>query len=266
MYQRNKSRSSLWCYAVLVILMAFGFSVAPVFAAEGVDPKADEILRAMSTYIGQLPEFSLTADIDNEIVNLEGQKLQLSASSKIVIRRPGELYSTREGMFADVVITFDGKTLTLYGKRLNAYTRIESPGTIDDAIYGLEFATGLEAPGADLFFADPYAVLSEGLLSGEYIGTAYVDGVACHHLAFREAKVDWQLWVSTGDAPLPLKYVITSKWVTGAPQYTSRLREWNLNPKIASGQFEFTAPEGAVALETIQVNEIGELVGSEGGQ
>jgi hypothetical protein len=90
--------------------------------------------------------------------------------------------------------------------------------------------TGLNAPGADLLFSDPYAILSAGIESSVYIGIAYVNGIACHHLAFREAKVDWQLWVQTGDEPFPMKYIITSKWVTGAPQYEVRLREWNPNP------------------------------------
>ena len=67
--------------------------------------------------------------------------------------------------------------------------------TIDDAIATVRTETGLDAPGADLLYADPYPGLVDGVLSGTYLGTAHVDGIESHHLAFRQTKVDWQLWV-----------------------------------------------------------------------
>jgi hypothetical protein len=57
-----------------------------------------------------------------------------------------------------------------------------------------------------------------------------------------------------------MKYVITSKWVTGAPQYTARFRNWNTKPGIDASLFEFTAPKGAKKLESIPVNEAGQIV------
>ncbi len=63
-------------------------------------------------------------------------------------------------------------------------------------------------------------MFSSGAVSSGYYGTAYVGGIECHYLSFRSTKVDLQLWVKVGDEPLPMKYVITSKWITGAPQYS----------------------------------------------
>jgi len=166
-------------------------------------------------------------------------------------------------MIANLDFIFDGKTLTLHGKNLNVYAQIEVPGTIDDAIRAYELETGIPAPGADLLFTDPYTILSSGVDNSVYLGIAYVNGVECHHLAFREAKVDWQLWVKTGDAPLPMKYVITSKWHTAAPQYEIRFRDWDTNPQINDGQFTFSAPEGVTRLETMLVNEMGEFITEE---
>ena len=77
----------------------------------------------------------------------------------------------------------------------------------------------------ELLLNDPYGIRSSGVESDVYVGVTYVHGVECHHLAFRENKVDWQLWVKAGDTSLPMKYVITSKWMTGAPQYTVQLRD-----------------------------------------
>jgi len=245
-------------FAAGVVLM-ISFAAGPAMCADGIDPDADKILSSMSSYLGGTSTFSVKADIDNEIITHAGQKLQLSSFATVVMERPGKFHVQRKGMLADVEYIFDGKTLTLHGKNLNVYVQREVSGTIDDAIRAVEMETGLDAPGADLLFADPYAILSSGVVSGVYIGTAYVNGVECHHLAFRENKVDWQLWVKAGDMPLPMKYVITSKWHTGAPQYTVQLRDWDTKPGIKGDQFTFIVPAGARRLETIPVNEMGEL-------
>lgn len=239
------------------------FLAAPAMSAEGIDPDAHKILKSMSTYLGSLPAFTMAADIDNEIVDLKGQKLQLSSAATITIQRPGKFYIHRQGAYADVEILFNGNTLTLNGKGKNVYMQIRSPGDIDHAIRTVEIETGLDTPGADLLLENAYASLSEGVTSGTYLGTAYVHGIECHHLTFRAPKVDWQLWVQTGKTPLPMKYIITTKWVTGAPQYSIRFRDWNAKPKITANQFTFTAPEGAKEIDTFPVNAVGELV--EGG-
>jgi len=255
-----------WGILVVAVTLGFGCLASPTMSADGIDPDADRILQSMSSYLGGIKAFSMNADVDFEIVIHTGQKLQLSSAVTAVLERPAKFHITRKGMIADDEVIFDGKTLTMYGKNFNVYAQTEIPGTIDEAILAYEFETGLPAPGADLLFADPYAILSSGVESGVYVGTAYVNGVECHHLAFRKAKVDWQLWVKTGNEPLPMKYVITTKWHTSAPQYEIRLRDWNTSPKIKDEQFVFSAPKGAKQLETMAVNEMGEFTPTEGGQ
>jgi hypothetical protein len=207
--------------------------------------------------------FSMNADIDFEIITKDGQKLQISSFATMVMKRPDKFHVYRKGMIADAEFIFDGKTLTLYGRNLNVYAQTDVSGTIDDAIRAYELETGIPAPGADLLFADPYAVLSSGVESSSYIGTAYVNGVECHHLAFRKDKVDWQLWVQAGEEPVPMKYVITTKWHTGAPQYEIRFRDWNRSPRIDDELFTFAIPKGSKRLNTFPVNEMGELTTAE---
>ena len=242
------------------IALGFGLAAAPVMATEGIDPEADKILRSMSSYLGGLSAFSMNADIDNEIVDLQGQKLQFSSSAEFVIERPAGFHVHRQGAFADAEFIFDGKTVTLNGKNANAYLQVEGPKTIDEATRVLGFETGLDMPGVEFLDADPYAGLASNVLSSDYLGTVYVNGVECHYLAFRAAQVDWQLWVATGDKPLPMKYIITSKWVTAAPQYSIRFRNWDAAPGIEAEQFSFSAPKGARKLDSIPVDALGEIM------
>lgn len=260
MKKLKKIISFIWKALIAVgIMVSFCFTAIPAMSSEGIDPGADEILQAMSSYLGGIKTLSMNADIDFEIITNEGQKLQVSAFSSVVMERPNKFHITRKGAVANVEFFFDGEVLTLLGKNLNVYSQTPISGTIEDAIVTYELETGIPAPGADLMFTDSYKVLSEDVTTGMYMGTAYVDGVECHHLAFREEDVDWQIWVKTGDEPLPMKYIITTKWLTGAPQYEIRLRDWNTSSKINDMEFKFSKPEGAKKVEYITVNEMGEI-------
>ena len=70
------------------------------------------------------------------------------------------------------------------------------------------------------------------------IGKGVIDGVECDHLAFRNMETDWQIWIETGAKPIPRKYVITSKGIAEAPQYTLRIKDWKTDA-IADAAFAF---------------------------
>lgn len=232
---------------------------APVHAQSAIAPDADKILKAMTEHLKSLKEFSVDYDTDHEVVGVDGQKLQYSASGMISLSRSAGFLMTRQGPIADMEVFFDGKTITLFGKTLNVYGQLDSTGpSIDEAVDEFRTATGLDATGADLLAADPYPVLTEGVVSGHVVGVGFVDGVECDHLAFRTDLVDWQIWISHSDKPLPVKYVITTKWVTGAPQYTLRLSNWTTD-KIDPKLFSFTPPADAKRLESITADVTGEV-------
>jgi len=243
-----------------VVALILSFITVPAMSADTIDTEADKILKSMSDYLAGLSAFSMDADVDNEIVDLDGQKLQLSSTATIIIERAGKIYMHTHVAYADVEIIFNGEVLTVHGKGKNVYFQTKSPGNVDNAFDTLEKETGLDIPGVDLLLTNPYASLSEAIMRSAYLGKSYVNGIECHYLTFREAQFDWQLWVQTGKTPLPMKYIITTKWITGAPQYSIRFRDWNTKPQIEANQFVFTPPEGAKKLDTLPVNEAGELM------
>jgi hypothetical protein len=246
---------------VLSLNIAVGLVAVPLpaVAQETIDPEADKILLAMTDSLKAMQMLSVDYDTDHEIVTLEGQKLQYSASGSIALDRAKGFRVARKGPFADAELVFDGKAISLYGKGMNVYAQLESPGPgIEEAVEELRSSTGLDAPGADLLASDPYAILTEGVTEGSVVGSGFVGGVECDHLAFRTDVVDWQIWISKGDEPLPLKYVITTKWVTGAPEYSLRLSNWQTEG-IDSAQFTFTPPGDAKKLDQAHADVTGEL-------
>jgi hypothetical protein len=236
------------------------FSCLAASAQDAIEPDADHILKAMATHLAALKAFSFDYETDTEIIDTTGQKLQFGAFGTMILSRQGKLKVTRQVPDSDAAIYFDGKTISLYGKTHDVYAQIASPGpAVDEAIGEFRLATGLDVPGADLMVADPYEALMEGVERGAVIGTAYVDGVKCEHLAFRNSVVDWQIWISMGDRPLPMKYVITTKRLTGAPEYSLRMTNWVMDPSLKDSEFAFAPPPGVRKVEQINSNEIGEV-------
>ena len=81
-------------------------------------------------------------------------------------------------------------------------------------------------------------------------GQDFIGDDLCDHYAFRQAKADWQIWITTGDKPLPRKVVITNRTDEARPQSVS-LIDWNLKPKFTDAVFKFTPPKGASKIEIV---------------
>jgi hypothetical protein len=257
-------RLRLWAGRSLLqpVIVVYGFVVAsgPVLSAGGnIDPEADQVLKAMSAYLAGLQNLSVQADTDIEVIMRDGQKLQLTSLVDVALARPGKLDISRRGAYAEARILMNEGKVTVHVTSHNAYTQLESKDSIDDGIDSLSRDKGIDAPASDLFRSDSYEKLATELTSGAYLGTTLVNGEECHHMAFRSDVADSQLWVRTGEHPLPMKYVVTSKWITGAPQYAVRFRNWDTAPNLAANRFEFTPSPTDRRLETLPTNEVGEF-------
>ena len=101
---------------------------------------------------------------------------------------------------------------------------------------------GIDQPLSDFLFSDPYKVLTEHVQRGTYVGLHHVGKVQCHHLAFQQRRLDWQIWIDAGENPLPRKLLITFKRQAGEPQFTALLHRWDVNPSLADDTFQFQPP------------------------
>lgn len=214
-----------------------------------IDPQARAILRRMSDYVTGLRAFAVSADNVTEIVAENGQKLQVLASSTVYVQRPNALRSQRRGPAANLTLFYDGNTLSIYDQQRNLYATTQAPHDIDHMLDFARANLGIEAPGADLLYSNVYQDLMEGVRSATYVGEAEVDGHPCHHLAFSEDDVDWQIWVDAGDHPLPRRYVIVTKDFPSQPEFAVDLHDWDTSPSFPAGFFEFKPPQGAQQIE-----------------
>ncbi len=213
-----------------------------------IEPEADQILLNMSNYLDSLDKYSIKSTSTIESMLDSGQKIMIDHENEVSVQRPNRFSGTRKGDAVDQSFYYDGKNFTLYGHPKNEYKIIRASSNISDTLVIVKNQFKLVAPGADLLGKNVYKKLSNELLSGFYVDTTIIDGVECYHLAFRNTEVDWQIWVQTGETPLPKRYVVTSRWVTGAPQFVLDMN-WNTNPNFSKDSFSFVAPKNATQLK-----------------
>jgi len=159
-----------------------------------------------------------------------------------------------KGDLLDQEYYYNGKSITLYGKGIGYYATIEeAPDTVTAAFDYTADQFGLDAPFADFFARDLHKVIMEEANAAAYLGLSTVRGIECHHLAFWQDDVDWQVWVETGKRPFPRKLVITETWVTGAPQFTVEMVKWDVATRHEDSLFNFVPPEKAEKIEFLPV-------------
>ena len=247
----------------LVRISATAASIAVLSVAATQGTRADDpgkILKGMADYLAGQKSLSAKFDSDIEVVTPELQKIQFTSSGEMKMNRPDKLRIRRTGGYADVELVYDGKTVSLYGNNAKSYVQADLAGTIDQMINTLQSRSGAGMPGADLLLSNSYDELMANVLEASHIGQGVVDGVECEHLAFRGPDTDWQIWIEPGAKPVPRKFVITSKTLTGAPQYTLKMKDWKTDAN-ADGDFAFKPPADAtkVALDSVAMIEFDEL-------
>ena len=241
-----------------MLLLFWQLVAAPVLGAEppkkakapDLEPKAVEVLKQMCDYLKNLQQFSFQASITEDVLLTSGQRIQYARSVEASVRRPDRFRAESVGDSDNRQIIYDGKTITLMDRSKNLYTVIPAPPELDAALeHGVQ-AFNLRAPLADLIYTKAYEYLTEGALSGFYVGLSKVQGVSCHHLAFRDKDIDWQIWIEDSQTPVPRKFLITDKTAQGL-QFTAVFTKWNTSAQLEDGLFTFVAPEKAEKIDIL---------------
>jgi hypothetical protein len=254
MRSRTAFRSLIRISAVAACIAALS---TPVLAEDD----AAKILKAMADYTAGQKSITAAFDSDIEVITPELQKLQFASSGQLTLNRPDKLRIKRTGGYADVEMVFDGKTLSLYGNNAKTYVQADLAGSIDRLIDVLQSTSGGAMPGTDLLLTNSFDELMANVIDARHIGQGVIDGVECEHLAFRGVDTDWQIWIESGARPIPRKYVITSKTMAGAPQYTLKIKDWKTDVPANAEAFVFKPPVDAQkadlnALATMDFDEV----------
>jgi hypothetical protein len=209
-----------------------------------VDPAATKILKRMTDYLQSLKQFKVQTQNTLEDLLVSGHRVDLDVSADVIISRPNKLRSERKGDLVSQVFYYDGRKLTLYNPSQNVYATEPVPDTFE-GLFSYMFETlGFSIPVSDLVYSDAFPLLMQDVNMAAVIGKTYINGKKCDHLIFSRPGVDFQIWISEGSKPLPLKYVVTDTANSGHLSVTTLMSDWNTNPGIKDDLFTFIVPKG----------------------
>jgi hypothetical protein len=262
---KSDSRCDRGLRGVFAVAMVVALGSAPGVASAGesqsvgrwggpIDPDALQILKGMTDYLGSLQQFGLHTENTYEDVLATGQKIQFGFSTDITVQRPDKIRAERVEGIAHQLYIYDGAKLTVHEAKQDFFATIDVPETIDGLLHFARDQLDLIPPAGDMIYSNAFELLTAAVTSGFVIGEAEIGGVRCYHLAFTTPVVDWQIWISEGDKPLPYKYVLTTRDDPAQPQFVTMISDWNTDPKIADGTFEFSPPPGTIEIDFISAD------------
>ncbi len=256
-----KSWSSLHAVPLLILFSATavfageqtetGTGTQTAGAAESGQPAdtqedAKGILMNMATFMSKTPRFSVNIRAGYDVLQDSGQKIEFGEKRTVTVSRPDRVRIDAEQSDGDrQMVLLDGKDITVFNATQNVYATTPKPGTIDEAIAYFRRDLHMRLPLAALIVNQLPAEFERRVQSIDYVEQTDILGVPAHHLAARTATVDFQVWVSDGEQPLPLRIVLTYKAENGQPQFWAQFSDWNLSPEISDATFAFKPPDGA---------------------
>jgi hypothetical protein len=225
-------------------------------AASAIEPEAMAALDKMGAYLRTLDAFQVKAVTSTDEVLTDGQLATFSATADMLVDRPNKLRAEVNGDLRQRLYLYDGKSFTLWAKRLKMYATVPAAPTLGEVARNLADKYGVEMPLGDLFLWGQDPAQAQAITAATDLGPAEVVGVSCEHYAFRQEGLDWQVWIQRGAFPLPRRLVLSTTDDEARPRHTA-LFDWNLAPSFNDDAFTFVAPKDAVKIDFAQASANG---------
>ena len=237
-----------------------------LFSASASANDPEKLLNAMAAKLAQARQMSVTVNMNYDVVQESGQKIQFSEIRKYYLKRP---YHVRvDATHSDGKINgmvFNGRLLTLFDVSHNVFSVTDRPGNVDSIIRYLVSQLGVRVPLARLFVSTLPQELERLTTRVDHVETSSFGGMPVEHIAGRSKDIDYQVWL--GQDNLPRRIVITYKQEPGQPQFQANFSGWNLTTNIPDKKFRITPPRDAEKIPMLKtVNRKQSPVDDKGGK
>jgi hypothetical protein len=229
---------------VLPVLARGVQQTADTQETSAINPHAMEALNKMGAYLRTLKSFQVTAEVATDKVLEDGQSIEFNSKVDLVTARPNRMRVEITDDDGHRFLFFDGKNFTIFGAVVNYYATVPAPPTIPELVDNIRDKYDINLPLVDLFRWGTDDANIKKIKAAFDVGPSTVDGVTCEQYAFRQADVDWQIWIELGEFPLPRKIVIRTLTDDAKPQHREVLT-WNLAPSFNENSFTFDPPANA---------------------
>jgi hypothetical protein len=212
-----------------------------------------ELVQQMSVRLAAATEMTVSTTEVRDVVRRSGTKDRVSLTGVYTVRRPDRFHTTLAGG-KGLESWYDGKKLTVAVPQEKVFAQAPMPETIDRTLDALAERYDMALPLADLFYGNPAKALLSDKTTGGYAGTENVGGTPCHHLAFRDVGVEWEVWLPVQGDPLPARFKTVDKHRTGQPLTDVTFTNWNFAPQTSDATFTANVPaeyEGIAILQRV---------------
>jgi hypothetical protein len=207
------------------------------------------LLEKMSNFLGEQESFRFKSDTSYDAAQGLGLSLEFGAERELLMRRPKHLrIDARDREGAVHTFRYDGNKASLMFENENAYVQFERTGTVEEMLDYAVDELDMPMPLSDFLDRNFYGAVVDRIEMAAIIGNSTIRGRSCQHAVYRASGVDFQLWLATGDEPLPCRIVVTYTDQPSRPQFRSSFSEWELAVAAPDGEFAFRPPKGAERL------------------
>ncbi len=202
-----------------------------------LEPRAMELLKAMSTRLAAAKSMSFTATVNYEYPSQLGPPIAYTMRYDVTMLRPDKLKVVMPGDGPASEFYYDGKTMTAYAPAENLVAVADAPASIDATLKKAYDTAAIYYPFTDLLATDPYAALADGAMLAFYVGPAsVVGGTKTDMVVWANDDVFLQIWIGVDDK-LPRRLRAIFRTDPLELRHEMELSNWQLDGSIAQDAF-----------------------------
>ena len=160
----------------------------------------------------------------------------------VKVNRPGQFRVDVTGDIRNRNNYLNDGVYTVYDHDKNMYVRIETEKEIDDALDDLFDRFEISSPLAQLMYTDMGDRIKFD--SSKNFGIVDLKGVKCHYLAFTTKANEVHVWITAGETPVIINYMIKDK-TSKNNTYKATTLYWKKASTISANDFIFAMPKNA---------------------
>ena len=210
-----------------------------------LEPKAMDLLKAMSDTLARAKAMSFTATVGYEYPSRLGPPIVYTMRYDVTMQRPDKLKILMPGDGPASEFYYDGKAMMAYAPAENLVAVSEAPPTIEEALKSAYNSAAIYFPFTDLLVDDPYAALTDGAILAFYIGPSnVVAGTKTDMLAWANKDVFLQIWIGADDK-LPRRVRAIVRGRPDQLRHEIDLSNWKLDGDVAPDTFTSVKAQAA---------------------
>ena len=213
---------------------------APAVRTE-IEPRAMELLKAMSARLAAAKTMSFTAAVGYEFPSRYGPPIIYTTRYHVAMQRPNQLRIVTPGDGPSSEFYFDGKTMTAFAPIENLAAVAAAPATIEAALVNAYATAKIYYPFSDLLVDDPFAALTRNTVLAFYVGrSGVVGGTPTDMVVWANSGVFVQIWIGVDDK-LPRRIRAIFQQDPQRLRHEMDITNWQLDQPIPPETFAVAA-------------------------